>query len=100
MDQKIQFVSLAATGRFSVSQLCEDFDISRKTGHKWLSRYAADGSTALVDLSRRPRHCAHQTSGACKSVSWCPLKRGQTQNLKIYQPGDLVSWGDSRFHRA
>ncbi|WP_255599992.1 hypothetical protein [Actomonas aquatica] len=30
MDQKMQFVSLAATGRFSVSQLCEDFDISRR----------------------------------------------------------------------
>ena len=38
MDQKMQFVSMAATGRFTVSQLCEDFDISRKTGHKWLSR--------------------------------------------------------------
>ncbi len=44
MDQKMQFVSLAATGRFSVTQLCEDFDISRKTGHKWLSRYAAQGA--------------------------------------------------------
>jgi len=32
MNQKMQFVSLAATGRFSVSQLCEDFAISRKTG--------------------------------------------------------------------
>ncbi len=62
MDQKIQFVSLAATGRYSVTQLCEDFDISRKTGHKWLSRYATRGSAGLTDLSRRPRGCAHQTS--------------------------------------
>ncbi|GAB5561676.1 MAG: hypothetical protein SynsKO_33230 [Synoicihabitans sp.] len=42
MDQKMQFVSLAATGRYSVTQLCEDFDNSRKTGHKWLRRWKAN----------------------------------------------------------
>lgn len=62
MDQKMQFVSLAATGRFSVTQLCEDFDISRKTGHKWLSRHAAQGPSGLNDRTRRPRGCSHQTA--------------------------------------
>ena len=60
MEQKMQFVSLAASGRFTVSQLCEDFEISRKTGHKWLSRYAAEGECGLSNLSRRPRGCSHQ----------------------------------------
>lgn len=62
MDQKIQFVSLAAIGRYTVTQLCEDYDISRKTGHKWLNRYAAQGTLGLSNLSRRPRGCAHQTT--------------------------------------
>ena len=50
MDKRMQFVSLAVTGRFSVSQLCEDFDISRKTGHKWLGRYAARGAEGLLSI--------------------------------------------------
>lgn len=62
MNQKLQFVSLAATGRFSVTQLCADFDISRKTAHKWLSRYAGQGPSGLNNRTRRPRGCSHQTT--------------------------------------
>ncbi|MCF3648416.1 helix-turn-helix domain-containing protein [Synoicihabitans lomoniglobus] len=53
MDHMMQFVNLAAADRFTVSPLCENFDISRKSGHKWLSRYAARGADGLRDLSRR-----------------------------------------------
>lgn len=49
MEQKLQFVSLVANGRYSVTQLCDDFDISRKTGHKWLARYGAEGGKGLSD---------------------------------------------------
>jgi transposase len=62
MEQKMQFISLPATCRYSVTQLCEDFEISRKTGHKWLSRYAEQGRVGLKNLSRQPRGCSHQTS--------------------------------------
>jgi transposase-like protein len=51
MDQKLQFVSLAATGRFTITQLCDDFDISRKTGHKWLARHATHGAAGLKEHS-------------------------------------------------
>lgn len=93
MDQKIQFVSLAASGRYSVTQLCEDFDISRKTGHKWMSRYAASGSAGLADISRRPRGCAHQTSESVLTLIlrerkahplWGPKK---IQDLLLYKHG-------------
>ena len=33
MEQKQRFVSLAATGRFTLTELCADFHVSRKTGH-------------------------------------------------------------------
>jgi putative transposase len=62
MEPKMQFISLAATCRYSVTQLCEDFEISRKTDHKWLSRYAEQGSVGLKNLSRQPRGCSHQTN--------------------------------------
>ena len=43
MEQKQQFVSLAATGRFTFTELCADYHVSRKTGHKCLERYRTEG---------------------------------------------------------
>lgn len=55
MTEKERFVMLAHTGRFTVSELCVDFGISRKTGHKYLQRYAALGRAGLQEQSRRPK---------------------------------------------
>lgn len=41
MEEIIRFVSLAQTGRFTITELCEQFTISRKTAYKHLERYAA-----------------------------------------------------------
>lgn len=62
MEQKQQFVSLAATGRFTFTELCADYHVSRKTGHKWLVRYRKEGTPGLRERSRRPHGCAHQTT--------------------------------------
>jgi hypothetical protein len=43
MEQKQRFINLAQSGRFTVSELSEEFGITRKTGHKWLLRYAGGG---------------------------------------------------------
>jgi hypothetical protein len=32
MEEKIRFVHLAKSGRFTMTELCHDFAISRKTG--------------------------------------------------------------------
>jgi hypothetical protein len=47
MEEKHRFVSLAGSGRFTLTELCVDFKISRKTGHKWWRRYRADGVRGL-----------------------------------------------------
>lgn len=61
MTEKERFAVLAQTGRFTVSELCKDFGISRKTGHKYLQRYHADGRSGLKERSRRPKNCPHAT---------------------------------------
>ena len=61
MDQREEFVRLARVPGANVSQLCERFEISRTTGHKWLSRFAAEGRDGLRDRSRRPKHSPGQT---------------------------------------
>lgn len=62
MEQKQRFVSLAQSGRFTVSELCEDFGISRKTGHKWLARYRQAGSAGLEERSRAPKCVSGRTA--------------------------------------
>ncbi len=47
MDEIIRFVRLAQSARFTVSERCEQFGISRKTGSKHLERYAAEGLKGL-----------------------------------------------------
>ena len=54
MDQRMCFIVACVAGEESVSSLCRHFGISRKTGHKWLSRYRAEGVGGLDDRSRAP----------------------------------------------
>ena len=61
MEQKQQFVSLVGSGRFTITELCLEFKISRKTGHKWLLRHEEDGVAGLEDRSRAPKCSAGRT---------------------------------------
>jgi len=61
-DRKEHFVTLAQTGRFTMTKLCADFGISRKTGHKYLRRYKEDGRDGLKERSRRPRNSPDTTA--------------------------------------
>jgi transposase InsO family protein len=62
-DQRIAFVVRAKQETWSISALCREFGISRKTGHKWLRRHAQEGSlSALEERSRRPTKSPRRTS--------------------------------------
>ena len=62
MEEKHRFVCLAATGRFTFTELCAEFGVSRKTGYKWQGRYQTEGVRGLQCRSRRPCGCAHQSA--------------------------------------
>ncbi|TIP37640.1 MAG: integrase, partial [Mesorhizobium sp.] len=49
-----------AAGREKMAVLCREFDISRKTGYKILTRYNDSGLEGLTDRSRRPYRHANQ----------------------------------------
>jgi putative transposase len=61
MDLKTQFIADYLRHTLSVTELCYHYNISRKTGYKWIDRYFEDGAPGLADRSRRPYHCPHQT---------------------------------------
>jgi putative transposase len=61
MDQKTQFVADYLRRSLSVTELCEHYGISRKTGYKWIERYEREGPAGLAERSRRPHVCPTQT---------------------------------------
>lgn len=58
---RAEFVRLASVEGANRSQLCQRFGISRKTGYKWLRRWAEDGDDGLEDHSRRPQNSPGKT---------------------------------------
>jgi transposase InsO family protein len=60
MDERLQFVRDAMRDRFTMSELCARYGVSRRIGYKWLARYDAEGRRGLADRSRAPRHCPHR----------------------------------------
>jgi transposase InsO family protein len=61
MNQRRRFIADYLAERFAMTELCARYDISRKTGYKWLERFEALGPPGLADRSRRPHHCPHAT---------------------------------------
>ena len=68
MEQRFQFVRDVLDGTSSMSELCEAYAISRKTGYKWLSRYEQGGIESLQDRSRAPHRHPQEISSVVKQV--------------------------------
>jgi transposase InsO family protein len=60
-EQRYELVRRYGAGE-SMTALCLEYGVSRKTGHKWLQRYDEGGRTSLADRSRAPRSHPNQTS--------------------------------------
>lgn len=61
-EERIQFVVSAVAREGSMSDLCRQYGITRKTGYKWLHRYRQVGSVAdLGEHSRRPHSSPNRT---------------------------------------
>ena len=54
MDQRMGFIGDHLSGDCSMTELCERYEISRKTGYKWLARYEKDGAAGLMERSSAP----------------------------------------------
>jgi transposase InsO family protein len=82
MDLRVEFVRRLESGE-RITDLCREFGISRKTGHKLKNRYDALGHAGLEDRSRAPRVIPHRTTPELAEVvlaerkahpSWGPKK--------------------------
>ncbi len=68
MSLREEFVALVRAEGANVSALCRRYGVSRKTGYKWLARYAEEGSAGLADQPRRPRHSPTRTPEAIEAL--------------------------------
>ncbi len=74
VDLRMEFTRAYASQQWSMTELCEQYGISRKTGYKWAARYDAGGRAALRDQSRRPDRMPRATPDAVV-VRLCEARR-------------------------
>jgi transposase InsO family protein len=86
MSQRTEFCLLASKPEINMSELCRRFDISRRTGYKWIDRYSTEGLNGLSDLSKRPRHSPNQT----------PL---EIEHYVVELRKEDPEWGSKKIHK-
>jgi len=62
VDERHRFMEAFLKGDYPMTELCERFGISRKTGYKWRDRHAASGLAGLAERSHAPHRPAHATA--------------------------------------
>ena len=80
MDERVRFIARLLEGE-SMSELCREAGISRKTGYKILNRYKEEGLTAISDRSRR---------GVAASPGRWPRPAAQPRRRRM--PGEDGRW--------
>jgi transposase len=65
MSERIRFIHDYQLGVYTMTELCQRYAVSRRTGYKWLRRFQEGGYEALKDRSRRPHSCPHKTPERC-----------------------------------
>jgi putative transposase len=87
MEQRIQFITDWRRGRLTMRDLCDIYEVSRKTGYKWLQRYLAIGPEGLEERSHAAARVHNKTSeGAEQALLQARLRHpswGAKKLLKI-----------------
>ncbi|CAN5901029.1 hypothetical protein BH23ACT2_BH23ACT2_06370 [soil metagenome] len=80
VEQRLSAVLGVLNDGVLVTEVAERSGVSRQTVHRWLWRYAAEGSGGLVDQSSAPGSCPHQMA---------PVTEARIVELRVEHPG----WG-------
>ena len=95
MDGRVGFISDYLSDERTMTELCERYEISRKTGYKWEKRYRLEGAAGLAERSRAPlahgkatpAHLAEAIVGLRRErPSWGPRKI--VAKLRMREPGE------------
>src|SRR5512139_3525402 len=88
-EERMKFVAacLDEESDWTMSELCEAFGVSRKTGYKWVERYTGLGLEGLRDQSRAPK--THWQAMPAAVVDRLLALRRQH---RFWGPRKLVAW--------
>jgi transposase InsO family protein len=86
MDERVRFIGDHTSGLWTMMELCERYEISRKTGYKWLGRYRLAGAAGLMD-----RSCAPLVHGRATPVPVVEAIVGLRQERPSWGPRKIVA---------
>lgn len=106
VSERMRFIVRLKEEGARMSDLCREFEISRKTGYKLLARYEEFGPEGLFDFSRRPKRLARVSSASVKELfiatrkkhsTWGPRKiigylEGVHPDVKMPAPSTVGDW--------
>lgn len=87
MQERERFIADERRRLFTFTELCARYGISRKTGYKWLARFATDGRRGLADRSHAPHTCPHRVAAAVADLL-CTARRRHPD----WGAGKLLDW--------
>lgn len=61
MDSRVRFMGDYLSGLWSMTELCEQYGVSRTAAYRWISRYETEGAAGLAERSRAPRQHGRAT---------------------------------------
>jgi putative transposase len=91
MEQRERFIRDDRLALYTMTELCERYGISRKTGYKWCARFDEGGRSALGDRSRAPHQCPHRISEETAHLI-CDARRKHP----TWGPDKLLDWLEPR----
>jgi putative transposase len=83
VEERMRFVVAVQKHEECFATVCRRFDVSRRTGYKWLARFEEEGTAGLFNRSRAPLHhpqtITDEIAGHCLEVrrahpTWGPVK--------------------------
>ena len=92
MEEMIRFVMLARSTRFTVTELCVQFGITRKTGYKHLERYAAEGLKGLQPRSHRPHRFPQRTEAAVTALILAERRLHEPPQKTDFEMSNATVW--------
>lgn len=61
MSLRHEFIERTQLEEINISELCREYNISRKTGYKWIRRYRETGVEGIIDRSKQPKTSPKRT---------------------------------------
>src|SRR5262249_20075942 len=108
MAERMRFVTDWERSLYSMTELCERYGVSRKTGYKWIARYEEDGPDGLREWRRAPPGCRPRIApeggglicaagrqppswGPAKLVAWLRPRNPAVDWPAVSTAGDLLA---------